>query len=162
MGVEVSIHCLQSCYGLCEVPQHHLKVNCGKLKIYTLGPNAITEITKERMLLEASALQFGPQYYFFFSFAVLHGMQDLSSSTRDQTCAPTTSYRKTCMKFLVESMLSPICARSLGLVTFLIWTIPKTSKWICAIRRNEWMKSRFFFGYSVVTGYSLSLTFKAL
>ena len=98
-------------------------------------------------------LQFGPQYYFsffFFSFAVLHGMQDLSSSTRDQTCALTTPYRKTCMKFLVKSVLSPICARSLGRVTFLIWTIPKTSKWICAIRRNEQMKSRFFFGYSVV------------
>ena len=66
MGVEVSIHCLQSCYGLCEVPQHHLKVNCGKLKIYTLGPNAITEITKERMLLEAVLFSLVPSITFFF------------------------------------------------------------------------------------------------
>jgi len=66
MGVEVSIHCLQVCYGLCEVPQHHLKVNCGKLKIYTLSPNAITEITKERMLLEAVLFSWVPNITFLF------------------------------------------------------------------------------------------------
>ena len=151
MDVEVSIRCLQGCHALREVPQHHLKVNCGQLKIYTLNPNAITEITRQRVLLEATLFSLVPNITFFvFSFAVLHGVQDLSSSTRDQTCALTTPYRKTCMKFLVKSVLSPICARSLGRVTFLIWTIPKASKWICAIRRNEQMKSRFFFGYSVV------------
>ena len=151
MDVEVSIRCLQGCHALREVPQHHLKVNCGQLKIYTLNPNAITEITRQRVLLEATLFSLVPNITFFvFSFAVLHGVQDLSSSTRDQTCALTTPYRKTCMKFLVKSVLSPICARSLGRVTFLIWTIPKTSKWVCAIRRNEQMKSRFFFGYSVV------------
>ena len=69
MDVEVSIHCLQYivCYTLCEVPQHYLKVNCGKLKIYTLSPNAVTETTKQRMLPEAMLFSLVPNITFFFS-----------------------------------------------------------------------------------------------
>ena len=66
MDVEVSIHCLQGCYTLCEVPQHYLKVNCGKLKIYTLSPNAVTETTKQRMLPEAMLFSLVPNITFFF------------------------------------------------------------------------------------------------